>query len=291
MRIPDGALREIHDRGFAVVEGFLSAPEVRAAQTALGHEFPTAEAFHSDPAAHAELVADPFAGNRTFPFPTAQIALLACHPDLVDAAERFLDTSDLSLYKIELWAKYSGACVYQQGLHRDFGNHNLLVPRADRRWAQLTTFLLLSDVTIDDGPTYIVPRDHSADVPRWVRRDDGGHGLADHEQPIVGAAGTLLLYTTDVFHRGSAMTGHHRARFTLLADYMARGAPWLGKRAWPDSALQPGWEALLAACTPRQRDLFGFPLPGHDYWNDQTVADVGRRWPEVDMTPYREASP
>lgn len=286
MRVRDAALHEVRDQGFTVVEGFLSPAEVRTVRRALTREFPSADEFHADPAAHAELVATPFAGNRPFPFPTTAIALLACHRDLVDAAERFLSSTDLALYKIELWAKYSGTCVYQQGLHRDFGNHNLLVPRADGRWPQMTTFLLLSDVTIDDGPTYVVPRRHSATVPLSVRHDDGAHGLADHEVPVVGPAGTLLIYTTDVFHRGSSMTGHRRARFTLLADYMARDAPWLGKRAWPDSALQPGWDALLAACSPRQRELFGVPPPGHPYWNAQTVADVAARWPGVDMTPY-----
>jgi hypothetical protein len=35
----------------------------------------------------------------------------------------------LSLYKVELWAKYSGAANYDQPLHRDFGNHTLVVPR------------------------------------------------------------------------------------------------------------------------------------------------------------------
>jgi hypothetical protein len=37
----------------------------------------------------------------------------------------------------------------------------------------------------------------------------------------------------------------------------------------------------------RERNLFGFPPPGHEYWNDQTLDDVGSRYPGMDMDPYR----
>ena len=30
----------------------------------------------------------------------------------------------------------------------------------------------------------------------------------------------------------------------------------------------------MPQCTVRERDLFGFPRPGDDYWNEQTLADV-----------------
>lgn len=39
----------------------------------------------------------------------------------------------------------------------------------------------------------------------------------------------------------------------------------------------------------RERDLFGFPPPGHGYWNDQALHDVGLRYPEMDLTPYVDA--
>ncbi|MDB5450661.1 MAG: hypothetical protein JWQ52_1789, partial [Phenylobacterium sp.] len=38
--------------------------------------------------------------------------------------------------------------------------------------------------------------------------------------------------------------------------------------------------------TPRQRDLFGWPPPGDSYWNAQTLADVGVRYPGIDLAPY-----
>jgi hypothetical protein len=45
----------------------------------------------------------------------------------------------------------------------------------------------------------------------------------------------------------------------------------------------------MSKMSVRQRDLFGFPPPGSEYWNAQTLRDVQMRYPEMDMTPYREA--
>lgn len=39
--------------------------------------------------------------------------------------------------------------------------------------------------------------------------------------------------------------------------------------------------------TVRERDLFGFAPPGREYWDEQTLADVQRRYPRMDLAPYR----
>ena len=41
--------------------------------------------------------------------------------------------------------------------------------------------------------------------------------------------------------------------------------------------------------TPRQREVIGFPAPGHAFWNAETLEGTARRYPKMDMTPYREA--
>lgn len=286
MHISDETLERVRLDGFAVVEGFLAPDELAAARTGLFEIFPTPDAYFADPDAYAHLVRHPFAGLRLGPFPYWDLNRLAFHPDLVDAAERFCGTTDLQLYKVELWSKYSGGADYDQPHHRDYGNHNLVVPRRDGRWPQLTSFILLSDVTERDGPTKVIPRPIGDSVPLVPRELPRGE-LTDREVAVVGPAGSILLYTTDVLHRGSAMTSERRSRFSLLADYSERGNPWMGKMSWPGSALQPGWQELVERATVRERDLFGFPPPGHEYWNEQTLADVQARYPGLDMTPYR----
>jgi len=287
MRVPDSALDDIRERGFTILEGFLAPDELQAAQQALWLHFPTPDEYFAEPAAHAEYTASQFAGVEEFPYRSWDLNYLAFHPDLVDAAERFLGTTDLHLYKIELWAKYAGAVNYEQPLHRDYGSHSLVVPRADHAYQQLTTFIYLSDVGPDDGPTRIVPYDASKDVPYTPLYLEFG-ALADVEVAATAPAGSLLAYRTDVLHRGSDFAAPHRARFSILADYQRRGMTWAGKMAWPKQAPQR-WAKLIPQCSVRERDLFGFPRPGDPYWNKQTLRDVAARYPGMDMTPYGDA--
>jgi hypothetical protein len=289
VRVPDAVLDEVRERGFALIEGFLAPDELKAAQEALWLHFPRPEDYFAQPASFPEYATSQFAGVEEFPYRSWDLNRLAFHPDLVDAAERFLATRELHLYKVELWAKYAGAANYEQPLHRDYGSHSLVVPRRDGRYQQLTTFIFLSDVTLEDGPTRIVPNDRAHDVPYTPLYIAFG-ALADVEVAATGPAGSLLLYRTDILHRGSDLVGAERSRFSLLADYQARGTTWGGKMAWPKQAPER-WAKLMPQCSVRERDLFGFPRPGDAYWNEQTLSDVALRYPGMDMTPYGATKP
>lgn len=298
MRIPDSALVELDEQGFTIVEGVVGEDEVAEAREGIWFHHPRPEEYFADPGAYPHLGASGFAGIvDEFPHGCWALDRLCFHPELIDAVERYLGTDDLSLYKVELWAKYAGATDYEQAHHRDYGNHTIVVPRADGFGRQVTTFTLLSDVTEADGPTMIVPLHHSAHLPMVLDTETMAERitvlpkgmLTDVEVPVVGPAGTVLLYRTDVFHRASDFAEAGRSRLTLLLDYEARGPTWTGKVAWPNRANTPAWHEFLARASVRERDLFGFPKPGDPYWNDQTVADVGARYPGMDMTPYRVA--
>jgi len=289
MRVPDAVLDEVRERGFALVEGFLSAAELQTAQEALWLHFPRPDDYFADPDAYGRYRASQFAGIDEFPYRSWDLNRLAVHPDLVDLAERYLGTTELHLYKVELWAKYAEAVDYDQPLHRDYGSHSLVVPRLEQRYQQLTTFVFLSDVTDADGPTCIVPYQDGKDVPYTPLYLPFG-SLAESEVRCTGAAGSLLVYRTDILHRGSNMTGERRARFSLLADFQVRGTTWGGKMAWPKQSPER-WAKFIPQCSVRQRDLFGFPRPGDPYWTDETLAGVAARYPGIDLEPYRSAVP
>ena len=285
MRVPEEKLAEVWDRGFTVVEGFLDAETLARAREALWEVYPRPEDYFANPEAHPRYARSQFAGIRYFPYPSWALNRVATHPDLVDAAERFLGSQDIEIYKIELWAKYAGAINYDQMHHRDFGNHTLVVPRLDRVHTQMTTFILLSDVTEHDGPTKFVPIQHTRDMPLIPKQLPMG-ALFDKEVSAEAPAGSLLIYKTDVFHRGSNFTEAGRSRFIMLVDLQQRGWRWNGKMSWPDHADSPHMLDALKQLTPRERDLFGWPPPGSDYWNAQTLRDVAARYPGLDMTPY-----
>src|SRR5689334_23029194 len=145
MRVPDRCVTELRDQGFLRFEGFLAPGELAAAQEALWLHYPRPEAYFADPAAHAALGADQWAGLVRAPWRSWSLNRLAFHPDLLDLAERFLGSPDLRLYEAELWAKYAGAADYEQRHHRDLGNHTLVVPSRADPATQLTSWILLSD--------------------------------------------------------------------------------------------------------------------------------------------------
>jgi hypothetical protein len=285
MRVSDAKLAEVWDRGFTIVEGFLDKETLAEAQEALWAVYPKPEAYFADPDAFPKFAKSQFAGIRLFPYESWALSRLPVNADLIDAAERLLSSEDLEIYKVELWAKYAGAVDYDQPHHRDFGNHTLVVPRADHRHTQMTTFLLLSDVTELDGPTKVLPLEHTRDVP-ITPRIYPDPDLREHEVSVEGPAGTLFIYKTDVLHRGSSFGAPQRSRFAMLVDIQQRGWRWNGKMSWPDHAERPGMTEAMVRMTPRQRDLFGWPPVGSDYWNAQTLRDVALRYPGIDLSPY-----
>ena len=286
--VTDAALDELRDRGYTVVEGFLDPDELKLAQEGLWLHFPRPEVYFADPSKYPEYSVSQFAGVLEFPYHSWDINRLTFHPHLIDAAERYLATTDLHLYKVELWGKYSGAIDYTQPLHRDFVSHSLVVPRLDGAHRQMTTFIFLSDVSEADAPICLVPYRDGKDVPFAPPALPLG-SLADKEVAITCSAGSLLIYRTDILHRGSNFTEPGRARFALLTDFQEWGPRWQGKVNWGRQAYFPDWPRTLTRMTLRERALFGFPPPGDEYWNEQTLADVALRYPKMDMTPYRYA--
>ena len=282
-----GQIAEFEQDGYLFVPAAFDAAELAAATEALSEEFPTPDEFFADPERGSEL-GGRFGGVRPFPWSHLDLNLLTVLPELTTMAEQLLGSSDIGIYKAELWAKYAGAGDYDQRLHRDFGNHTLVVPRADGRWRQLTTLIYISDVDEGCGPTAIVPKPRTADVPLGIRLMEHGE-RADQEVTVPGPAGSLLIWSTDVFHRGTDLTGDRSHRFAMLCDFKHNDMTWGGKHAWPHHGNVPAMHEFLCALETRQRSLFGFPPPGHEYWNAQTLDDTQLRYPTMDLAPYRSA--
>ena len=92
----------------------------------------------------------------------------------------------------------------------------------------------------------------------------------------------------------SQFAGLHRFPFPnwdlnrLVVNLQPRGWRWTGRTAWPREALSESWSETMVRMTPQQRALFGFPAPGDEYWDEQTIRDVGMRYSGMDMDPYRQ---
>ena len=191
MRVSDATLSEVLSGASPSWRASCATTSSRRPKKLSGCTSPARRSTSPTRPALARYAASQFAGVEEFPYRSWDLNRLAVHPDLVDAAERYLQTSELHLYKVELWAKYAGAVNYDQPLHRDYGSHSLVVPRPEPRYTQLTTFIYLSDVTEVDGPTRIVPYEDGKDVPYTPLYMPFG-SLADAEVACTGPAGSLL---------------------------------------------------------------------------------------------------
>ena len=299
-RITDEQLDILRQKGFVLVRNFLNPEELKEAQDGLWESgiIKPEEYFAKGNEARRERMKKrgPFGGLQLFPFNSLALNKLLVHPDLIDACERFLG-GKVRLTLGHVMSKYSGAANYKQPLHRDYGNHTLVVPRADREYDEVTTFLYLSDVTVANGATALVPRTASDEsVPlaytnTAVRLSNEEHTrLKNLEERAEGPAGSLLLYTYDVFHRGTNFDTPNASRFMSLAGYCRRDCTWIGKHInWGDTGLHPETMKLMPALTPKQRECMDFPEIHHRYWNLQTIQDVQTRYPTMDMSPYLNA--
>ncbi len=288
MRVSDEYIDEFFQQGFTLVPDFLSADELAVAREALWSVFPTPETYFADPETYAHLQKSGFAGNFKFPFGHIDLNLLAVHDDLADVARRILGTPDVRLYKGEVWGKYGGGVDYSQFHHRDFGNHTLVVPRADGYRRDLTTYIYLCDVDENNGSTAAVPLEHGRHIPLGVNRL-APNDLVEHEVRLNGKAGSLVLYSTDVFHRGTALVDPTSSRFMVLADYRRADAPWFQMHAFGLHGNLPAMREFVTRATPEQRSLLDVPAPGDPYWNEQTITDMAIRYPDIDMSRYRLA--
>jgi hypothetical protein len=276
------------------VGDLLPAGEVAAARAALADLFPSAESREAAPGPDrgSGFDARREADKPVFPFESMALNRLCVHHALIDLAEDLLDTEHVRLYQALASAKYfPGHPDDEQLLHVDYGNHTLVVPRTDVGYQHLELFVYLSDVTAETAATRIVSRQLTGEIPTertYLSVTDYPH-LYEAEEPAVGGSGSVLAYRPDVYHRGVRMTAPDAARFMLHVSFKPAQTDWLGSQAWPGAAEGMAWHRFMHGPSVRQLSMLGFPPPGHPYWNEDTLRGVARRYPSLDLTPWREA--
>jgi len=121
--------------------------------------------------------------------------------------------------------------------------------------------------------------------PRLAAEDDliSGGSISDirdvaelaQPQPAIGKAGSVLLYSSWVVHAAVPFQNRRKQR-ALWTLSMARtdaspwtklSNPWIGPER---GFIKPFWEQT----TPRVRSLFGWPKPGHAYYDDAALANL-----------------
>ena len=223
--------------------------------------------------------------------------LIGVHPALMAFAKAALKTDRLHIYQCQAWAKFTGDADYDQPFHCDFSNHTLTAPSEDATKNSVTILCYFSDVSEAHGPMHYVRRSDSEaiagpersldrDFERSVQLQDA---LLRFERSSASRAGTIIPYAIDIYHRGTNMTAPQGHRFAVMSCFKKAGDDTIGYHAWQFHHLKP-WARIFDHATPEQLSCFGVPLPGNPFWTEVTLSRAQVRYPNWDLTPYREAS-
>lgn len=285
-RVTQDQLDHWFEHGYVVIPDFLTSDELAQARAGFRRHFPTWAEYSETPERYSTLPV-----WKEFPFASDFLNSMTVHPALIELVQRALGVKDVFITQALLWGKYAGLGDWEQPHHMDYGNNTLVVPRDEGEFRQVPMILYYEDVDLTLGPTHVLSQRDTAVLPKYplsVTREERPD-LYEKEVAVTVKAGSLLLYTQATFHRGTRMTATAGARFSHHIVWRRAGYEWMGWRAFPREGNDPNMARFLTRATVEQRNVIGFPAPGHPYWTDETINGVSLRYPDMDMTPYKEA--
>jgi hypothetical protein len=287
--IPDDHAEQLQKHGYAIAPGFLTPGELAAARQNVLRYFPSAEEFSATPERYGSILEDPEHLQVEFPFAGDALNDISTHPELIRFVERVLGTREVMLSQSAIWAKYAGTGDFDQGLHLDYQGNTLVAPRDDGAFRQVNMILYYTDVDEDLGPTYVVSQEKTRHLPLWPthRTRKASPQLYKDERPVLATAGTLLSFSMRTWHRASNIDAAAGVRFSHHLVWRAAAHSFAGYHLWSRMGENPELQRFIERAAPRQREVLGFPAPGHPYWNAETRAAVALRYPRMDMRPYQ----
>ena len=289
MRITDSHLAHLRRHGYVLVPDFLTPQELNAARQNMLRYVPTPEELAATPERYPWVFEEPDSLQTEFPFAGMALNNVATHPELISFVERALETKEVLLSQSAIWAKYAGTGDFEQSLHLDYEGNTLVVPRDDGDYRQVNMILYYTDVPDDLSPTCIVSIEKTSKLPLWpaFRPRNKNADLYKHEKRMVTKAGSLLIFGMRTWHRASAMTADFGVRLSHHMIWRCARHAFQGFHQWSHLGEKPDFKRFIEACTPRQREVLGFPVPGDPYWTKETLAAVAMRYPKMDMGAYQ----
>ncbi len=261
--VPD-ATRQLHDQGFATVQNAFDAAAVAALADEIDAVFdalpPDIRSEQRDPKQYESFRYEML--NRS---PLCQQAVAS--PAILSVIEPLLG-NDCHVIANTAWRNPAEPVAKAaQAWHIDAGPH---VPRPpDTHWPDdipypvfaIGAHILLRDLTLDDGPTGAIPGSHrSGQFPPFEQLMDADLRYEGERcTPLLGRAGDVTLFVSDVWHRRMPASASTRGRFFLQVHYGRRD---IAQRLRPTSetnGLSP--EAIERAQTPREKTIVGLHPP------------------------------
>ena len=264
-------------------------------------------------------------GKLEFPCIHQEINDITISHNIINASEQLLG-EDIRLLQSDAWSKYGGDINSNpknnrdQRIHVDYPNNTLVHPYSWDEPDAVAIIIYFNDYKEVGGGTAVVPKEGNDDsnynwplianpgvagLP-WLNDRDSIEKILEKDYPevyqfrqklyekekiVAYNPGTILFYRHDVWHRGTPVN-LGKVRHVVNLGYRKESCDWM--TTW-----NPGWarpmyhstfflEKLIAKMTVKQRNILGFPKPGHKYWNSGTLDAVAKRYEPFgfDITPY-----
>jgi ectoine hydroxylase-related dioxygenase (phytanoyl-CoA dioxygenase family) len=245
--------------------------------------------------------------------------------NIINAAEQLLD-EEVRLLQSDAWSKYGGNKIddsknnRDQRIHVDYANNTFVHPSSWNKPDAVAMIIYFDDSEVTGGCTAVVPREGDNDpyykwplvnnpgvagLP-WENDKDTIEAILKESHPEVYKfrqdlykkekfatfkPGTVLFYRHDIWHRGTPVNLGQVRRVVNLG-YRRESCDWLTtwNKGWARKMYHETQfvEKLIVNANIRQRNILGFPKPGHKYWTKETLEAVDKRYGPLgfDITPY-----
>lgn len=294
MPITDAHKEHYLEHGYAIVEEFLTKDELERARNELREIMPGwieycdgLQPETPEPTQHQRF-RNPF----HFPYSGQTLNRITVHAGLHDFAKEMAGNVEMYCEQSHLSFKHKGhPGDVDQGMHYDYGNHTLAYPPKLPEYWQTAYLLYYTDVDLDHAPTAVCSWKHYPEkisYPMHCSREQRPE-IYENEVKVTVPAGGMLIYSMRTYHRGTPFL-KPGARIGQFITYAPAAWKWLGIVGWSKEAIRPEFYKWISSATPEERTLLGFPPPGHSYWTDETLQGVSKRYPNMDMSPYKEAA-
>jgi hypothetical protein len=261
--IPETA-RHLHERGYAIAQRVFDPEPLAALASEIDAIFDALPPDIRRPERPAGYY-DSFRYEMLNRSPLCQRAV--ANPLILSIIEPLLG-GDCHVLANTAWRNPAGPVdKAAQAWHIDAGPH---VPRPpDTRWPDeipypvfaIATHILLRDQTLDDGPTGVIAGSHrSGQFPPFGRvLDSDLEYEGERCTPILGRAGDVAFFVSDVWHRRMPASSRAAGRFFLQVHYGRRDIAQRLRTTRELNLLSP--EAVERAETEREQTVIGLHPP------------------------------